>query len=35
MSEVYVASGHVNIDVNGAIDAFNRVNKKADETTKK
>lgn len=35
MSEVYVASGHVNIDVNGAIDAFNKVSKKADETTKK
>ena len=35
MSEVYVASGHVNIDVNGAIDAFNKVTKKADEATKK
>ncbi|MGG7159171.1 hypothetical protein [Clostridium perfringens] len=35
MSEVYVASGHVNIDVNGAIDAFNRVNRTADETTRK
>ncbi|WP_075824103.1 hypothetical protein [Clostridium perfringens] len=34
MSEVYVASGHINIDVNGAIDAFNRVDNQANNTSR-